>query len=214
MRHDLVAERRGELAALREDVLDALADDAHGVPERPALGRPEGAGERVREDRRDVVAEPQEQGVVTEQLEGSLEGTALWRCVHQVVGAGEVVVEDLADGADLLPEVLDDRAVHRRDRLLHALEVAGELTDEVGDVRVAVAHPGVVHRVDVTLLETGTLGLELGDLRVDAADLHVGSGSARAAHRCTASTIIASRLSLMSARSAESASTRDSASRA
>jgi hypothetical protein len=175
VRDDLVAERAGQEPALGEHVLDALAQDADRVAEGAAFGAGEAGGEGVLEDRGDVVAEAQEQGVVAEQLEGALEGPTLGRGLHQGVRAGQVVVEDLADRTDLVAEVLDDLAVHRRHRFLDTLEVARQLPDQIGDVRVAVAHPvGVDHGGLVAGGQAVALGLELRDLGVQAADLHRG----------------------------------------
>jgi len=136
----------------------------------------------VREDGGDVIAEAQQQGLVAEQLERALERAPLRRGLHEPIGAGEVVVEDLADGAAFLPEVLDDGPGHRGDGLLDALEVARELSDEVDEVRVPVAHLRFVDGADVAAVrDTRTLRLQLGDLRVEAADVtvSVGAGAVR-----------------------------------
>lgn len=91
-----------------------------------ALAAREPVGEAVLEDRREVGVEPREQPRVPEQLERTEERTPLGR-VLEVLGRGQVLLEDLARRPVVLAELLDDRALQLLDRLRDAREVGRQL---------------------------------------------------------------------------------------
>ena len=175
---DVLLERRGDPGALGEDALQALADQAHGAAELGTVhvgqDRP---GQRVLEQRGEVVAQLGHELVVAQQREGTLEGAALGGGGHQGVGAGEVLVDHLAGRALLGAERRQDLGADLGEALLDAREVAGQGRDEQLELGEALGHVVLVGGVHVAAVEQPVaLGLEPADLGVEDADAGTGIG--------------------------------------
>ena len=123
-------------------------------------------------------ASPQ-QRLVPQQRERALERSPFGGERRQLVGLGEVLVDDLGDRAVLAAEVADDLPVHPGDGFLDAFEVAGKLPDERQQVGVAVEHLVVTSAARSRRRpRCGRVRGQSGDLRVEPvkARLPVGIG--------------------------------------
>ena len=84
----VVAQRRGQPLPLAKDVADAILDDLHCAAELALFGGRERLRERVREDDIEVAAQVDQQRLVTQQRECTLESAPFGCELHQRVGLG------------------------------------------------------------------------------------------------------------------------------
>jgi hypothetical protein len=141
MVHDVLFQRRGEPPALGERVPRALPDDRHRTTNLAHISDVKCCGSRVSEENLDVLTEFQQEGVIAEQNERTIECPPFRGRFHEFVVLLQVLVENLDNGTIFVAKVAKDLAMHAEHGLLDPLEVRRQLANQIDEVRVPVKHP-------------------------------------------------------------------------